>query len=160
MPQALDASMTSLLDALPEAAGDNIEVLHLQARGPGEAAEGISHAWDSLSLARVVIVDAARISLSRADAQALSRLATHGVRVVLASSTPLQGIAPLIALYEPCFARAVVASIYALPHEQAAVVISPEPHESPALRGLALHALRWRASWQDAEEGDLSSRPT
>lgn len=159
MSQTLDASMISLLENLPEAAGDPIEVLHFQATGPGELAEGITHAWASFRKARVVIIDARALALNRADAQALARLATYGVRIVIAADEPVQGIPPLMAQYEPSFCRAVVASIYALPPQKAAVVISPAAPESPALRGLALHALRWRASWQEPEEGDLSSRP-
>ena len=62
-------------------------------------------------------------------------------------------------LHGPTFARAVVASLYALGPRAGAVLVSPEPADSPALRRLVAHALAWRAAWQEPEAGDFASRP-
>ncbi|HEX8524367.1 MAG TPA: hypothetical protein VF669_19080 [Tepidisphaeraceae bacterium] len=150
--------LVDVLAQVPEAVEDRVEVRHVRAAEPGELAALIAGGWQQVSRARTVVVDAARIPLDRADVVALSRLATVGVRVVIARSTGGLGFAPLLVLHERDFARAAVASIYALGEGQTALLVTPDTDVS-ALRGLARHALRWRASWQEVEAGSFSSRP-
>ena len=149
--------MKNILDGLGEAAGDSISVHHLQMTSPGMLAAGVLEDWETVSRARTVIVDARTMTLSETDAATLCRTATMGVRVVAVAPQPVDGFPPLMVLHESDFARVVVASIYALTPGRAAILISPEPTRD--LLGLVRHAMRWRASWRDAEEGDFSTHP-
>jgi len=149
--------MKNMLDGLGEAAGDSISVHHLQVTSPGVLATSVLENWETFSRAHTVIVDARTMTLSERDAAALYRTAAMGVRVVAVARKPVSGLPSLRVLHESDFARVVVASIYALTPERAAILISLEP--TSGLLGLVRHAMRWRASWRDAEEGDFSAHP-
>jgi len=157
MPVTSKAPMKNILDGLGEAAGDAISMHHLQVTSPGMLAAGVLEDWETVSRARTVIVDARSMILSETDAATLCRTATMGVRVVAVAPQPVDGFPPLMVLHESDFARVVVASIYALTPGRAAILISPKPTRD--LLGLVRHAMRWRASWRDAEEGDFSTHP-
>ena len=147
-----------LLANVPGAARDPIQVRLAQAESPGDLAAIIRLEWQAFARAHVVVVDAGSLSLADGDAAALSRLASIGVRVVVAGGRPA-GFPPMLVLHEADFARAAVASLYALEPWQTAVLVSPEPPDSPGLGAVVAHALRWRAAWQDPEDGDFASRP-
>ena len=152
-----------LLREVPGAVEDPIRVRLAQAEAPGDLAAMIRLEWQAFIRAHVVVVDAGRLALADGDAAALSRLASVGARVVIAGGRAAggagAGFPPLLVLHEPAFARAAVASIYALDPWQTAVLVTPEPPDSPEIRSLVTHALRWRAAWQDPEVGDFGSRP-
>jgi len=149
--------MKNILDGLGEAGGDSISVHHVQVTSPGVLAASVLEDWETFSRARTVILDARSMTLSERDAAALCRTATMGVRVVAVAARPAGGFPPLMVLHESDFAPVVVASIYALTPQRAAILISPEP--TSGLLGFVRHAMRWRASSRDAEEGDFSSHP-
>lgn len=151
-------SPSNLLAGLPSASQDRIAVVHYHIAETGELGE-IAENPDFFHSTRVIVVDTERLTLSEADVASLVQAAAIGIRVVLAGPKAPAGFPPLTVQYEPDFRRAVVGSIYGLQAWSTLAVISPLEMQSPILRGLARHALSWRASWQEVENGDLSSHP-
>ena len=148
-----------LLEQVVEAVDDPVVVRLARVLGPGGLAATLLANWPEVSRAKVLVVDAGRVSLGSEDVAALSRAAARGVRVVVAGAGGPLGFAPMLVLHEPDFHRAAVASIYALGSGQTAILLSPEPPGSPSLRGLVRHAMRWRASWREVEGGEFTSGP-
>lgn len=151
--------MWDLTRGVPGADEDPIGVRLAQAEYPGDLAAMIEEDWDAFAGARTVVVDAERLGLGDADVAALTRLATVGVRVVITAARRPATFPPLLVLYEPTFARAAAAAIYALDPGRRVLLVSPDPYDSPDLRRLVAHALAWRAAWQEPEAGDFTSRP-
>ena len=148
-----------LTRGVPGADEDPIGVRLARAEYPGDLAAMIEEDWDVFANARAVVVDAERLALGDADVAGLTRLATVGVRVVIAAARRPAPFPPLTVPHEPAFGRAAAAAISALDPGRRALLVSPEPHDSPDLRRLVSHALAWRAAWEEPEAGDFTTRP-
>jgi len=147
----------SLNEKFAETATDSIDVRAAGIRSSGDVGSTLAALADSLCHFRMILVDARDLTLSERDRASMIRAATIGVRVVVAATSPLSGFPPMLVLHENDFPRALVASIYNLPPAQSLFVLTPIPAGS--IRGLVRHAMRWRASWRDPEEGDFRSNP-
>ena len=159
MESACSAERVNPLSDLLGSSEDPIGVWSAPVSGSGRLAAIILQAWDAFSRARTIVVDAGGLTLDASDVRALSRAATMGVRVVIAGSSGFLGFAPMMVLYEPDFARAAIASIYALGPAQSAILVSAAA-DAPKLTGIVRHAMRWRASFHDPENGDFTAHPS
>jgi hypothetical protein len=151
--------LVELTSGLSESAADAIRAAHAVIQFSGDLARVIDQHFSEISKSRTVLIDAGCLSFSEADRSAIVRLASMGVRIILVAPQPERGFAPMLVLHETEMARALVASLYTLSHGQKLVVMTAPSPDRNALRGLVRHALRWRASLQDPEEGDFSSSP-
>jgi hypothetical protein len=154
----LDNLAAGLLAGLEGCEGDRIGVRHMPASAPGDVAALARAAPGLLWRFRTIVVDAGRLALAESDSAALADAATNGTRVVVTGPRAAAGaFPPMLVLYEPAFARALCASVYALEPGQSLLAVTPRTGEG--LYGPIRHALRWRAAWAEPEEGDLTSVP-
>jgi len=128
-------------------------------RGPGDVARAILQLGDGLYQFRSIVVDASDVTLSECDIASLVRAATFGIRVITVAPGPLMGFPPLMALHEPDFRQALIASLYCLQPGQKLLAFTNLAPDSARLLGMVRHAMRWRASWREPEEGDFRANP-
>jgi hypothetical protein len=154
----LDNFTVCLLAGLEGFEGERIHARHAPASAQGDIAALGRSARGLLRKFRTIVVDAGRVAMAESDAAALAEAATTGTRVVVTGPRAVTAaFPPMLVLYEPTFARALCASVYALEPGQALLAVTPRTGEG--LYGPIRHALRWRAAWAEPEEGDLTSVP-
>lgn len=147
------SSLTNLCLELPQAADDTVAIYFAHLEAPGDLSAMVGAEMPNLARILTVVVDTTRLPLAENDLAAVVRLASHGVRVVLAGP-PARGLPPMVALHDPDFHRAAVAAIYALSPRQSALLVSPD---ATAAGGLTRRALAWRASWTHPDDGDIGA---
>ena len=142
-----------------ETATDPIDARAAMIRCPGDVAKTLSKLGDRLHQLRSILVDASDITLSESDLASLTRGATLGIRVIMVAPRPVMGFPPLMVLHEPDFRQALIASLYSMQRGQKLLAFTNMAPDSPRLCGMVRHAMRWRASWREAEEGDFLANP-
>jgi hypothetical protein len=142
-----------------ETATDPIDVRAAVIRHPGDVGRMLSIFGDGLCQFRSILVDAGDTRLSEGDIASLARAATLGIRIILAAPRPVIGFPPLMVLHESDFRQALIASIYAMQRGEKLLALSNMAPDSAILRGMVHHAMRWRASWREPEEGDFLANP-